>query len=132
VSLPLTLSRKVEASLLIPNHSWSMSNNKHLYQGNHSWSFPFLLDSLSLLYEHTHPFLYGCHPPLDVNLTHWSSSNAPTLPLLDFISVFHLSLQPYLPKAIGNNIINISFMLVIFLLTSVYPHLKGPSIDHAL
>jgi hypothetical protein len=33
--------------------------------------------------------LYGFHPPLDVIWTHWSSSNAPTLPQSDLVSVSH-------------------------------------------
>jgi len=57
--------------------------NIHFYQGN-----PFL-DSLSLLLEHTNPYLYGYRPPLDVNLTHWPSRNSPTLPLPHSGSTFH-------------------------------------------
>jgi hypothetical protein len=58
----------IPVSLLASNHSWSID----LYQG---FFFP---DFLLLLHEYTKPYPYGYHPPLDVNMTHWSSRIAST------------------------------------------------------
>jgi hypothetical protein len=112
----------IPVSLSTTNHSWST----YLFQGNP------LLNSLLLLSYHTKPYSYDYHSPLDVSLTHWSSRNALALSLSELVSIFLVSLQPHPHKALGINITNISFVLLISPLSSGHPHLKGQSIDHAL
>jgi hypothetical protein len=82
------------------------NNQASLHASNHSWStyifikgilFP---DSLSLQLEHTEPYSYGYHLPLDVSMTYWSSRNVPTLPLLHTESTISLTILPYSHKVI--------------------------------
>jgi hypothetical protein len=67
----------IPVSLPTSNHSWSTD----LYQGN---PFP---DSLLLLHEYTMPYPYGYYSPLDVNLTHWSFENVPSI----FFTIFWIN-----------------------------------------
>jgi hypothetical protein len=76
--------------------------NKTAYQASLSCPKPFLvnkflqgnifLNSLLKLSEYTKLFPYGYHPPLDINMTHWASRSAPTLPLPHSGSTFN---QPF-------------------------------------
>jgi hypothetical protein len=51
-----------------PTYKYNLGNYNHA-QGNRINQFSFQL------------YLYGYHPPMDVNVTHWASRSAPTLPL---------------------------------------------------
>ena len=87
------------------------TNQASLHASNHSWStdlfikgifFFFFPDFFSLQLEHTKPYSYGYHPPLYAILTHWSSRNFPTLPLLHTRSTISLTILPYSHKVICN------------------------------
>ena len=62
-----------------PTYKYNLGNYNHA-QGNIIIQTSFQL------------YLYGHHPPLDVNLTHWDSRRAPTLPLPHSGSTFS---QPF-------------------------------------
>jgi hypothetical protein len=96
-----------------PTYKYNLGNYNHA-QGNKINQFSCQL------------YLYGYHPPLDVNLTHWASISAPTLRLTHsgstFSQPFYLNFKNLMSNTIWTNPLNPKCNFKLCYLLSILVH----------